>query len=175
MTTAGPDTAAGCPESGVRITSRGTEAAMGLRALGLELVNCGTRPYPLSGYPVLRLFDADGNPIPVRVIEGAEGITSGFDQPPRALTLRPGERAGAAVLWRNLVTDATVTATNGERLEVAPAVDRAAQDVDLDGSIDLGNTGRIGVSAWKPLAGPAPTPTPDTPDRPVPTRSVPLL
>ncbi|MEU6207546.1 DUF4232 domain-containing protein, partial [Micromonospora musae] len=31
-----------CPESGIRIRALGTNAAMGLRALGLELTNCGT-------------------------------------------------------------------------------------------------------------------------------------
>ncbi|RLK14087.1 uncharacterized protein DUF4232 [Micromonospora sp. M71_S20] len=161
-----------CPASGVRISSPGTSAAMGLRALGLELVNCGTKPYRLDGYPVLRLFDGDGDPIPVRVVDGAKEITSGFDDPPRPLTLRPGERAGAAVLWRNLVTDSTVVATNGERLEVAPAVGVPAQVVGLDGPIDLGNTGRIGVSAWKKRA-PDPAPTPTRPDSPVPSRSAP--
>ncbi|MER7417855.1 DUF4232 domain-containing protein [Micromonospora peucetia] len=148
-TAAASGTTTDCPESGVRISSPGTSAAMGLRALGLELVNCGTKPYPLNGYPVPRLLDGDGGPIPVQVIEGAKGITSGFDAPPRPLTLRPGERAGAAVLWRNLVTDSTVVATNGEGLEIAPAVGQPAQVVDTDGPIDLGNTGRIGVSAWK--------------------------
>ncbi|MCX4389190.1 DUF4232 domain-containing protein [Micromonospora peucetia] len=138
-----------CPKSGVRISSPGVSAAMGLRALSLELVNCGKKPYPLDGYPALRLLDGDGNPIPVQVIEGAKGITSGFDAPPRPLTLRPGERAGAAVLWRNLVTDSTVVATNGEGLEVAAATGQPAQAVETNGPIDLGNTGRLGVSAWK--------------------------
>ncbi|MER7331000.1 MULTISPECIES: DUF4232 domain-containing protein [unclassified Micromonospora] len=165
--------AAKCPESGVRISSPGSDAAMGLRALGLELVNCGTEPYPLNGYPALRLHDGDGNPIPVRVVNGAKEITPGFDAPPRPLTLRPGERAGAAVLWRNLVTDPTVVATNGERLEVAPAAGRPAQVVDLDGPIDLGNTGRIGVSAWKKMAT-APAPTRPLPDTSAPSSSVPL-
>jgi hypothetical protein len=167
------DPTAPCPESGVRIRSLGTEAAMGLRALGLELVNCGARPYPLNGHPVLRLLDGDGRPVAVRVVDGAAGITSGFDDPPRPLTLRPGERAGAAVLWRNLVTDPTVVATEGERLEVAPAVGRPPQIVDPDGPIDLGNTGRIGVSAWKKL-DPAATET-ASPDAPTPSGSAPLL
>lgn len=160
-----------CPAAGVRISSPGSSAAMGLRALGLELVNCGTKPYRLNGYPVLRLFDGDGDTIPVRVVHGAREITSGFDDPPRPLTLQPGERAGAAVLWRNLVTDPTVVATDGERLEVAPEVGGAAQVVGLDGPVDLGNTGRIGVSAWKKATDPAPTPA--RPGRPVPSRSAP--
>jgi hypothetical protein len=163
---------ASCPEEGVRIRTLGTDAAMGLRALGLEMVNCGTRPYPLDGHPVLRLLDGNGNPIPVQVINGAKGITPGFDDPPRPLTLQPGERAGAAVLWRNLVTDPTVVATEGERLEVAPAVGRPAQPVDPQGPIDLGNTGRVGVSAWKKTTTPAPTATPVSP---TPTSSAPLL
>ncbi|WP_233563266.1 DUF4232 domain-containing protein [Micromonospora musae] len=154
-----------CPVSGVRIRALGTNAAMGLRALGLELTNCGTADYALNGYPSLRLLDADGTPIPVQVIEGAKGITSGFDAPPRPLTLRPGERAGAAVLWRNLVTDSTVVATSGEALEVASSAGRARQAVELDGPIDLGNTGRLGVSAWKPAepTTPAPPPAPPQP------------
>lgn len=168
-----PEATTGCPEEGVRIRSLGTDAAMGLRALGLELVNCGTRPYPLNGYPALRLLDGDGEPIPVRVVDGAEGITSGFDDPPRPLILRPGERAGAAVLWRNLVTDSTVVATTGARLAVASAAGRPPQVVDLDGPIDLGNTGRLGVSAWK-KADPAATET-ASPDAPTPTRPAPLL
>ena len=40
--TASGATTTDCPESGVRISSPGVSAAMGLRALGLELVNCGT-------------------------------------------------------------------------------------------------------------------------------------
>ncbi|SBT52256.1 DUF4232 domain-containing protein [Micromonospora narathiwatensis] len=88
-TTATPDLAA-CPADGIRITALGVSAAMGLRAMGLDLVNCGTGPYALEGHPVPR----------------------------------------------------------------------------LRGSIDLGNTGRLGVSAWKRDDRPAPTPSapPPVPD-----------
>ncbi|SIN24010.1 DUF4232 domain-containing protein [Micromonospora cremea] len=154
-----------CPESGVRIRSRGSDAAMGLRALGLELVNCGDRPYRIKGYPALRVLDEDRKPIILRVLPGAKEITPGFDQPPLQITLQAGERAVATVLWRNLVTDATVPATNGEYLRVAPAAGQPAEDVDPDGPVDVGNTGRIGVSAWKKA---------EQPSAPVPTRPAPL-
>ncbi|MEU4530915.1 DUF4232 domain-containing protein [Micromonospora ureilytica] len=157
------DPPAECPASGVRIRSTGGEAAMGLRALGLELVNCSERPYQLNGYPVLHVFDEEREPVMLRVVNGAKEITSGFDQPPREVTLATGERATAVVLWRNLVTDSTVVATNGEFLTVAPAVGQPAEEVDPDGPIDLGNTGRIGVSAWKKA----------DPSTPVPTRPAP--
>ncbi|MEW2475655.1 DUF4232 domain-containing protein [Micromonospora gifhornensis] len=147
--TAGTTAPGPCPAEGVRINSLGVSAAMGLRAMGLELVNCGSRPYRLHGYPQLRLLDSDDNLIKVRVIAGARGITSGFDDPPRPLTLAPGEAAGAAVLWRNLVDDPTVVATNAQRLEVAPAEGEPTQEVAVEGPIDLGNTNRVGVSAWK--------------------------
>lgn len=161
-TPAGPAT---CPESGVLIRSTGSDAAMGLRALGLELVNCGTEPYELNGYPALVVRDEQRQPITLTVVDGAKGITSGFDAPPRPLTLRPGDRATAAVLWRNTFTDSTGAPTNGAYLDVAPADGRPAQAVDPDGPIDLGNTGRIGVSAWK-RAEPATPAQPPAPSRP---------
>ncbi|MBM0206262.1 DUF4232 domain-containing protein [Micromonospora sp. STR1s_5] len=158
--TASTEPPAECPTGGVRIRSTGGDAAMGLRALGLELVNCGEHPYQLNGYPVLHVFDETREPIMLRVVNGAKEITSGFDQPPRQVILAAGERATAVVLWRNLVTDSTVVATNGEFLTVAPAAGQPADEVDPDGPIDLGNTGRIGVSAWKKADPSTPVPAP---------------
>ena len=171
--TAEPTPAATCSPEGIAITERGVSAAMGLRALGLELVNCGDRPYELRGYPAVTLRDADGDPIRVRVIPGAAPITSGFDQPPTRIVLAPGERAGAALIWRNLVTDATVVATDGTELDVAPVAGRPAYPVALDGPIDLGNTGRLGVSAWKRQKPGAATGTP-TPAVPPPPTTPPV-
>ncbi|MFV2099604.1 DUF4232 domain-containing protein [Micromonospora sp. LOL_024] len=165
------DPPAACPASGVRISHLGVSAAMGLRAMGLELVNCGDRHYRLHGYPAPQLRDADGNTIPVRIIHGAEGITSGFDDPPRPVILAPGEAAGAALLWRNLVDNPAVVATNAEHLRVAPLRDRPALEVAIQGSIDLGNTDQLGVSAWEKRT---PTAAPPRP-RPPPSTAVPLL
>ncbi|MGY0007444.1 DUF4232 domain-containing protein [Micromonospora sp. I033] len=160
-----------CSPEGIRITELGVSAAMGLRAMGLELVNCGDRPYELRGYPAPSLRDVDRAPLRVQVIPGARPITSGFDQPPTRIVLRPGERATAALLWRNLVTDATVVAGNGAYLDVAPLPGRPAYPVELDGPIDLGNTGRLGVSAWKRADGPSSTqpPAPSGPPSSAPT------
>ncbi|MER5458222.1 DUF4232 domain-containing protein [Micromonospora sp. NPDC002389] len=157
-TPTGPDGPEVCPESGVLIRYLGVNAAMGLRAMGVELVNCGDQPYRLHGYPALRLYDGEGARITVRVVPGAAGIASGFDAPPRPLVLGPGDAAGAAVIWRNLVDDPTVVATDAARLEIAPVTGQPAQDLDMEGPIDLGNTGRIGVSAWKERTASTPTP-----------------
>lgn len=168
------DPLATCPDSGVRISYLGVNAAMGLRAMGLELVNCGDRPYRLHGYPAPQLRDAEGQPIAVHVINGAEGITSGFDDPPRPLVLAPGEAAGTALLWRNLVDNPTVVATNAERLEVAPLPGRPVQEVAMEGGIDLGNTDRLGVSAWTKRTPTTPEPSRPMPNPP-PSTAVPLL
>ena len=151
-----------CPPGGALIREVVVSAALGLRGMSLELVNCGSAPYRLKGFPAPRLRDADGQPMAVRILPGATGIASGFDAPPRQLVLAPGDRAQAALLWRNTVTDATVPAANGRYLEVAPVSGRPAQPVELDGPIDLGNTGRLGVSAWKRYDGPS-SPQPPAP------------
>ncbi|QLQ38181.1 DUF4232 domain-containing protein [Micromonospora robiginosa] len=166
----GPTT---CPPDGVRIAETGVSAAMGLRAMGLDLVNCGNQPYELRGYPAVRLRDADGDPITVHTVPGAAGITSGFDAPPTRIVLLPGERAGATLLWRNTVTDSTVAATEGRQLDVAPQAGRPSQPVTLDGPIDLGNTGRLGLSVWKRLPA-SPTTQPAVPDAPPSTATTPV-
>ncbi|MBQ1042710.1 MULTISPECIES: DUF4232 domain-containing protein [unclassified Micromonospora] len=166
-----PPATVACSPEGIRITGLGVSAAMGLRAMGLDLVNCGDRPYELRGYPAVVLRDADGDTIPVRIIPGAAPITSGFDDPPTRIVLAPGERAGAALIWRNLVTDATVVATAGTELDVAPSTGRPAYPVALDGPIDLGNTGRLGVSAWKRRDGAPATQVPPRSDPPAPSTS----
>ncbi|MBP1785948.1 MULTISPECIES: DUF4232 domain-containing protein [unclassified Micromonospora] len=167
----GAEPAATCSPEGIRITGLGVSAAMGLRAMGLDLVNCGDRPYELRGYPAVALRDADGDAITVRIIPGAAPITAGFDHPPTRIVLAPGERAGAALIWRNLVTDPTVVATAGAELDVAPSTGRPANPVELDGPIDLGNTGRLGVSAWKRRDADPATQTPPRSDPPAPSTS----
>lgn len=52
-----------CPDSGMRLYADEGDAAMGLRAVGLHLVNCGTRPLRLHGYPKLTIQDEDHRPV----------------------------------------------------------------------------------------------------------------
>lgn len=149
-----------CPAEGVEISAVGTDSAMGLRTLMLELVNCGTSPYTVRGYPSLRLFDEDREPIEVAVGPGTNGVATvpEFDAPPQDVTLQPGEKATSGLLWRNLVTDSTVDATTAFHLDATVAEGKPWQQVSLtvpdtvNGTrtvtIDLGNTGKLGVQAW---------------------------
>jgi hypothetical protein len=149
-----------CAKHGVKFDVTGADAAMGIRVLTLEMENCGSSPLTVNGYPSLRLFDEDREPIDVTVAKGSGNITTmpDFDVPPQDVTLQPGEKARAGLVWRNLVTDATVKATTAYHLEAAPAEGKSWQDVPLvvpnevSGSttvdIDLGNTGKLGVQPW---------------------------
>lgn len=139
--------ARGC-EDGVRFAVVAGDSAMGLRVVDFEVVNCGTAPYRVSGYPGIRLFDAGRRPVAVSVEHGGGSIATIPDNPPADFTLRPGERARSGVVWRNLVTD-SATAVTAAYLEVTTGEGAPWRDVPLAGdTIDLGNTGKIGVRAW---------------------------
>ena len=159
-TSAAPSsTVASCPESGVRVTAGTVDGAMGLRVMGIELTNCGTQTYEVTGYPVLTLLDEERRPFDVRVLHGAEPITTNegfctptgqFDAGPHLVTLAPGERAVARVVWRNLTTDEFDQLVNATYLSVAPSASEAPQELAPSGGVDLGTTGQLGLSAWEP-------------------------
>jgi hypothetical protein len=131
---------------------------MGLRAMRVDLLNTGARPYTVRGHPALRVLDAERRPLDVAVLEGTAKISriEKFDGPARQVTAAPGEHLVAVVVWRNTVTDTQVPATTGRYLEVAPATGRPARLLTPEGGLDLGSTGRLAVSAWTvpPTANP---------------------
>jgi hypothetical protein len=112
--------------------------------MAILMVNCGTRPYQVNGYPVVRVLDADRKPLVVTVNKG----TSAIEAPgPTPITLTPGETATAVLLWRNTVTDAQTDAVEGSYVEITPANGEHPQTVPEH--IDLGNTGKVDITAWR--------------------------
>ena len=140
-----------------------SDAAMGLRLVPIRLGNCGTAPLTVTGYPALRVLDEDHKPVDAKVNNGADSVAlvPNLQHPPTTLTLAPGQQAEATVLWRNLVTDSTVVATTGTYFDVAAADGQPWQTRQPDGPIDLGNTGKLGVSPWTATSGPANCQAPD--------------
>jgi hypothetical protein len=155
-----------CPQQGVVIRIGAVDGAMGLRVLSVEMTNCADRPYTVDGYPVVRVLDGDRKPIDVEIGLGTSTIIidPGLDAAPQPVTLPPGGEATDTVVWRNLVTDATVVATTGTYLQIAPAGGQPSQIVSPRGGIDLGNTGKLGVGSWRATepTGPAVPPTEPT-------------
>ncbi|MFE4666965.1 DUF4232 domain-containing protein [Streptomyces sp. NPDC056716] len=153
-----PAPAATCPPSGVRVYANQGDAAMGLRALGLFVENCGTGAYQLNGYPTLELLDADHEPVDgVDILDGAGDIatSTGADTLPSPITLNTGERARATLVWRNTTGMGEVVNAPYTRVWAKPGAD----PVTVTPELDLGTTGQLGVGAWaKDTEYQAPTP-----------------
>lgn len=139
-----------CPSSGVLVRAGAVDAALGLRAMRVELVNCGTVPYTVNGYPGVRVLDDARVPLDVTIVNGSSAVAliDDFDTAPAPVTAGPGERLVAGLVWRNTVTDAVAAPVNGTYLEIVPARDQPPQTVRPFGRVDLGTTGRLGVTAW---------------------------
>ncbi|GAA2224003.1 DUF4232 domain-containing protein [Streptomyces amakusaensis] len=142
-----PAEAGTCPASGIRVSADQGDAAMGLRVVGLRLDNCGTRPYTVKGYPLLELLDEDREPVDgIEILDGSGEITTGAgpDEPPRHITLAPGESATAGLVWRN--TTESGTPVNVPYVQVRAKA--GADPVTVTPKLDLGTTGKLGVRPW---------------------------
>ncbi|MFJ1757750.1 DUF4232 domain-containing protein [Kitasatospora sp. NPDC088134] len=139
-----------CPASGTRVFTDRADASMGLRALGLHLVNCGTAPVELNGRPEVEVLDGAHRRVDsVRVLAGGADIATGTgaDVPQRRFTLQPGQGAMAVLVWRN------TTGLESDPVHAPYARVRAtpgAAPVMVTPELDLGTTGRLGVGAWAP-------------------------
>ncbi|WP_370318465.1 DUF4232 domain-containing protein [Actinoplanes sp. ATCC 53533] len=163
-----------CPPEGVRLEVGQGDAAMGLRVLGITLVNCGSRTYRLNGYPVVRSLDDDRTALKVRVLHGVREIIGSaipWDGPPKPVVLKPGQQAGTAVAWRNTYDDVREPPVTVRFLDIGPLAGRPSQIIQPNGGLDLGSTGRMGVSAWRLLPDGYATASPM--DQPVPGTSAP--
>ncbi|WP_320780409.1 DUF4232 domain-containing protein [Streptomyces sp. CRN 30] len=150
-----PADPASCPASGIRVTADEGDAAMGLRVVGLHLTNCGTRPYEVEGYPLLELLDSGHDPVDgIDILDGSGEITTGAgpDEPPRPVTLAPGESARAGLVWRN-TTEAGDGMTPVNVPYVRVRAKPGADPVTVTPDLDLGTTGRLGVRPWEKAAG----------------------
>ncbi|MET8974924.1 DUF4232 domain-containing protein [Streptomyces sp. NPDC004539] len=146
-----PSEGGACPPSGVRVYADEGDAAMGLRVVGIHLVNCGTTPYSLDGFPELTLLDEEREPVDgVQILKGTSGISSavGGGDTPEPLTLKPGAKARATLAWRN--TTEFGTAVNVPYVRVRAK--SGAAPVTISPGLDLGTTGKLGVSPWRTAA-----------------------
>ncbi|MFG2732387.1 DUF4232 domain-containing protein [Streptomyces canus] len=137
-----------CPKSGMRLYADQGDAAMGLRVVGLHLVNCGTGPLQLNGYPKLTIQDEDHHTVDgVRILQGTDQISTGLggDSRPQPVVLRPGEAAVAGLAWRNTTQAGEPVNAPYVRVWATPTAD----PVMVVPELDLGTTGKLGVGPWR--------------------------
>ncbi|MBL7259299.1 DUF4232 domain-containing protein [Paractinoplanes lichenicola] len=142
------------------LRTEAVDAAMGLRALGISLINCGRTPYEVDGYPEVRALDEKQAPLAVEALEGVGDIAPGIpyrDAAPSPFTLAPGARATAIIVWRNKYDDPSKPPLTVPLLRMAVRSGYPAQVLTPEGGLDLGTTARFGVSPWLPVSGAAAT------------------
>ncbi|MFF1871249.1 DUF4232 domain-containing protein [Kitasatospora herbaricolor] len=143
-----------CPDPGVTITAGPANAAMGLRVLTIDMVNCGIHRYTVTGYPAVRVLDDQHRPLGVTVESGssAYGAVGGLDATPVQVTLLPGERATSLLAWRNTlvgpVLPTPLTAGTGTHLAISPTADRPPQTVTPGHPLDFGDAVAPAVAPW---------------------------
>ncbi|CAM5707286.1 DUF4232 domain-containing protein [Streptomyces canus] len=143
-----PSASGTCPKSGMRLYADQGDAAMGLRVVGLHLVNCGTEPLQLNGYPKLTIQDEDHHTVDgVHILQGTDRISTGLggDGRPQPVDLRPGEAALAQLAWRNTTQAGEPVNAPYVRVWATPAAD----PVTVTPELDLGTTGKLGVGPWQ--------------------------
>ncbi|WP_053849429.1 DUF4232 domain-containing protein [Streptomyces sp. NRRL B-24085] len=143
-----PSASGTCPDSGTHLYADEGDAAMGLRVVGLHLVNCGIQAVRLNGYPKLALEDEDHHPVDgVRILQGTDQISTGLggDSGPQPVVLRPGQAAVAGLAWRNTTQAGEPVNAPYVRVWATPAAD----PVMVVPELDLGTTGKLGVGPWR--------------------------
>ncbi|MGW3364035.1 DUF4232 domain-containing protein [Streptosporangium canum] len=137
-----------CPDSGVLLSAGPADAALGLRVQTVVLTNCGHRVRKVGGYPSVRLLDEDGDPLKVKIDPGARRVTTAVKDPgPKPLAVRPGRSARFSLVWRNTYDDTSRPPAVGATVIVTTGP--GGSERRISGLVDLGSTGRLGVTAWE--------------------------
>ncbi|MEL5957011.1 DUF4232 domain-containing protein [Streptomyces sp. CLV115] len=139
-----PTLPAGCPSSGVVVDMGEVEAALGHRAVGLSLTNCGSKPYRVTGYPSVRALDEAGDPLPVPVNPGSSYM--GTDRGPKEIMLKPGRTVRSLLAWVSTPTGGDLI--EGDALEIAAAPGLEGRTFPLKGS-DVRLLDELNMTAWR--------------------------
>ena len=135
---------ADCPSSGLVVDMGEVQAALGHRAVGLTLTNCGSKPYRVDGYPSVRVLDDEGEPLPVKVNPGSSYM--GTDPGPKEIMLKPGKTLHSLLAWVSTATGGDLI--EGDALEIAPAPGLEARTFPLEGS-DVRLLDELNMTAWR--------------------------
>lgn len=136
--------ATGCPASGLVVDMGPVEAALGHRAVGLTLTNCGSKPARVDGYPSVQAVDEKGDELPVKVNPGSSYF--GNDKGPEEVMLAPGKTMRSLLVWVSTPTGGDLI--EGDALEIAPAPGLEARSFPLEGS-DVRLLDEFNMTGWR--------------------------
>ncbi|MCM2414830.1 DUF4232 domain-containing protein [Streptomyces sp. RKAG290] len=136
--------ATGCPASGLVVDMGPVEAALGHRAVGLTLTNCGSKPTRVDGYPSVQAVDENGDALPVKVNPGSSYF--GTDRGPEEVMLAPGKTMTSLLVWVSTPTGGDLI--EGDALEIAPAPGLEARSFPLEGS-DVRLLDEFNMTGWR--------------------------
>ncbi|MFG2403139.1 DUF4232 domain-containing protein [Streptomyces brevispora] len=136
--------ATGCPDSGLVVDMGPVEAALGHRAVGLTLTNCGSKPTRVHGYPSVQAIDENGDALPVKVNPGSSYF--GNDKGPEEVMLAPGKTMRSLLVWVSTPTGGDLI--EGDALEIAPAPGLEARTFPLEGS-DVRLLDEFNMTGWR--------------------------
>lgn len=136
--------ATGCPDSGLVVAMGPVEAALGHRAVGLTLTNCGSKPTRVDGYPSVQAIDENGDALPVKVNPGSSYF--GNDKGPEEVMLAPGKTMRSLLVWVSTPTGGDLI--EGDALEIAPAPGLEARTFPLEGS-DVRLLDEFNMTGWR--------------------------
>lgn len=136
--------ATGCPDSGLVVDMGPVEAALGHRAVGLTLTNCGGKPVRVDGYPSVQALDEKGDALPVKVNPGSSYM--GQDKGPEEVMLAPGKTMRSLLAWVSTPTGGDMI--EGDALEIAPAPGLEARTFPLEGS-DVRLLDEFNMTGWR--------------------------
>ncbi|MCX5139476.1 MULTISPECIES: DUF4232 domain-containing protein [unclassified Streptomyces] len=139
-----PTATGGCPSSGLVVSMGPVEAALGHRAVGLTLTNCGDAPHRVDGYPSVQAVDEKGDALPVKVNPGSSYF--GADKGPEEVMLAPGKTMRSLLVWVSTPTGGDLI--EGDALEIAPAPGLEARSFPLEGS-DVRLLDEFNMTGWR--------------------------
>ncbi|MET9517309.1 DUF4232 domain-containing protein [Streptomyces sp. NPDC002994] len=138
---------AGCSSGQPEVSMGEVQAALGHRAVGLTLTNCGKDPYQVFGYPSVQARGTDGKVLDVWVKRGSSYM--GTDKGPTSVILAPGESVRSLISWTS--NPETGRLQQASALEIAPAAGEKARTFPLEGS-DVRTVDELTLTAWQAAA-----------------------
>ncbi len=142
-----PASSAGTPpgrcSSGRPEVSMGeVQAALGHRAVGLTLTNCGKEPHQVYGYATVQALDPDGKVLDIWVNRGSSYM--GQDKGPASVILDPGESVRSLLSWTSNPSAGRLRQASA--LAIAPAPGEKAQKFPLEG--EMRTVDELTLTAW---------------------------